>query len=69
MSDERKVMEYIQTKIAAAIDGSLTDATIYGAGYIRVSCDATGNMEVVHVPFNELDEEFERVREHRKLIV
>jgi hypothetical protein len=69
MSDERKVLEYIQAKISTAIEGSLTDATIYGAGYIRVSCDATGNMEVIHVPFNELDKEFERVREHRKLLV
>ncbi len=53
--------KYIQSKVQKALEGSFTEAQIYGVGYIKISVNEN-NLEVEHIPLSEVESEFENFK-------
>lgn len=59
------IQEVIEAMVADALSGSFQDSLVYGSGYIKVTDDANG-IQIKHVPFKEMEQELERVKEINK---
>jgi pectate lyase len=64
----KDIVQHVKDTVSAALEGSFTDANVYGVGFIRVSLDENRNLVVQHVPFKQLNVELERVVEQQKWI-
>jgi len=60
--------KFIKEKVSEAIEGSFSDAAIFGTGYIKVTF-VNNDLDVKHIPFEKIEEELEGVKEFKKQFV
>lgn len=64
----KKLEEQISKQVGEAIHGAFQDQLVYGAGYIKVSTDANGIVNVTHIPFVDVPAELDEVLSVKRTI-
>lgn len=63
------IEKYIQKKITEALEGSFMDAQVYGTGYIKITITNNNDIDVSHIPFDKMDDEFVELEMRKKKIL
>ena len=67
-NDIMKIKAKVAQMVSEAIDKTFQDSLIYGVGFLRVTTDGN-DLDIQHVPFEELEDELEKVVELKKFVV
>lgn len=60
--------KYIQQKVSEALEGSFSDAQIYGIGLIKIEVNGS-DVNVEHVAFDQVEDLLEKIAQQKKFLI